>query len=158
MNFVHFCEFWCFSLGKQARFTLHFCSGMPLWKVHELAFLWFGLPGPLLILGGDGGIRNPWFDICTPSEHQNASRWPIFWSNRCWAASRIRSVWRRGPITSDCNLWQPLLLTTCWWAPGHHPAGACYKMVPARFICCEVTIWPLWKLPSGRRSFWPVLL
>ena len=24
MNFAHFCEFWCFSLGKQARFTLNF--------------------------------------------------------------------------------------------------------------------------------------
>ena len=48
MNFAHFCEFWCFSLGKQARFTLNFCSGMPLRKVHELTFLWFGLPGPLL--------------------------------------------------------------------------------------------------------------
>ena len=47
-NFAHFCEFWCFSLGKQARFTLKFCSGMPLRKVHELTFLWFGLPGPLL--------------------------------------------------------------------------------------------------------------
>ena len=50
MNFAHFCEFWCFSLGKQARFTLNFCSGMPLRKVHELTFLWFGLPGPLLKL------------------------------------------------------------------------------------------------------------
>ena len=38
MNFAHFCEFWCFSLGKQARFTLNFCSGMPPGKVHELAF------------------------------------------------------------------------------------------------------------------------
>ena len=54
MNFAHFCEFWCFSLGKQARFTLNSCSGMPLWKVHELTFLWFGLPGPLL--SGRGGI------------------------------------------------------------------------------------------------------
>ena len=36
-------------LRKQARFTLNFCSGMPLRKVHELTFLWFGLPGPLLI-------------------------------------------------------------------------------------------------------------
>ena len=44
------CEFWCFSLGKQARFTLNFCSGMPLRKVHELTFFWFGLPGPLLIV------------------------------------------------------------------------------------------------------------
>ena len=44
-----FCEFWCFSLGKQARFTLNFCSGTPLRKVHELTFFWFGLPGPLLI-------------------------------------------------------------------------------------------------------------
>ena len=45
MNCAHFCEFWCFSLGKQARFTLNFCSRMPLWKVYELTFLWFGLPG-----------------------------------------------------------------------------------------------------------------
>ena len=41
MNFAHFCEFWYFSLGKQARFTLNFCSGTPLRKVHELTF--FGL-------------------------------------------------------------------------------------------------------------------
>ena len=34
--------------------TIHisnFCSGMPPGKVHELAFLWFGLPGPVLIYG-----------------------------------------------------------------------------------------------------------
>ena len=30
MNFAHFCKFCCFSLGEQARFTLNFCSGMPL--------------------------------------------------------------------------------------------------------------------------------
>ena len=33
--------------------TIHisnFCFGMPLRKVHELTFLWFGLPGPLLKL------------------------------------------------------------------------------------------------------------
>ena len=41
MDFTLFGEFWCFSLGKQARFTLNFCSGMPLRKVHELTF--FGL-------------------------------------------------------------------------------------------------------------------
>ena len=50
MNFVHFCEFWYFSLGKQVRLTLNFCSGMPLRKVHELTFLWFGLSGPILII------------------------------------------------------------------------------------------------------------
>ena len=55
MNFAHFCEFLRFSLGKQARFTLNFCCGMPLRKVHELAFLWFGLPGPLLI-GRSAGV------------------------------------------------------------------------------------------------------
>ena len=38
VNFALFCEFWCFSLGKQARFTLNFCPGMPLRKVHELWF------------------------------------------------------------------------------------------------------------------------
>ena len=57
MNFAHFCEFWCFSLGKQARFTLNFCSGMPLRKVHELTFFWFGLPGPLLKTGCRGKCR-----------------------------------------------------------------------------------------------------
>ena len=57
MNFAHFCEFWCFSLGKQARFTLNFCSGTPLRKVHELTFLWFGLPGPLLISAEKCGFR-----------------------------------------------------------------------------------------------------
>ena len=48
-EFRPFCEFWCFFLGKTS--TIHisnFCSGMSLRKVHELAFLWFGLPGPLL--------------------------------------------------------------------------------------------------------------
>ena len=38
-----------FFLGKTS--TIHisnFCSGMPLRKVHELAFPWFGLPGWLL--------------------------------------------------------------------------------------------------------------
>ena len=34
-----------FPLGKQARFTLNFCSGMPPGKVHEPAFLWFGFAG-----------------------------------------------------------------------------------------------------------------
>ena len=57
MNFAHFCEFWCFSLGKKARFTLNFCSGMPLRKVHELTFLWFGLPGPLLKYLGSGSFH-----------------------------------------------------------------------------------------------------
>ena len=42
-----------FLLGKQARFTLNFCSGLPLRKVHELAFLWFGLPRPLLMQGNE---------------------------------------------------------------------------------------------------------
>ena len=45
MNFAHSCEFWCFFLRKQARFTLNFCSGVPPEKVHELAFLWFGCRG-----------------------------------------------------------------------------------------------------------------
>ena len=47
-KFINFCEFWYFSLGKQAWFALNFCSGMPPGKVHELTFLWFGLPVLLL--------------------------------------------------------------------------------------------------------------
>ena len=48
-EFLLFCEFWCFFSRKTS--TIHisnFCSGMPPRKVHELTFLWFGLPGPLL--------------------------------------------------------------------------------------------------------------
>ena len=46
MQFAHFCEFWCFSLGKQARFTL--VPECPCEKFMNWSFLWFGLPGPLL--------------------------------------------------------------------------------------------------------------
>ena len=49
MNFAHSCEFWWFPLEKQVRFTSNFCSGWPRGKVHEVAFLWFGLPGRLLM-------------------------------------------------------------------------------------------------------------
>ena len=43
----------CVFLRKTSkRFTSNFCSGVPLRKVHELTFLWFGLPGPLLIYVG----------------------------------------------------------------------------------------------------------
>ena len=49
MNFANFCEF-CVFLGKTNTIhKLNFCSGMPPGKVHELAFLWFGLLGWLLI-------------------------------------------------------------------------------------------------------------
>ena len=36
--------------------TSNFCSGMPLRKVHELTFLWFGLPGPLRCMSKKGPI------------------------------------------------------------------------------------------------------
>ena len=51
-NFAHFfLRILVFFLRKTS--TIHisnFCSGMPLRKVHELTLLWFGLPGPLLIV------------------------------------------------------------------------------------------------------------
>ena len=59
-NFALFlCGFWCCSLGKQAQFTnSNFCSGIPLRNVHELTFLWFGLPRPLLtVRGSEGPVR-----------------------------------------------------------------------------------------------------
>ena len=46
MNFDHLCEFWCFPLGRQARFASNFGSGAPPGKVHELAFLWFAQVTP----------------------------------------------------------------------------------------------------------------
>ena len=35
------CEFWCFSLGEQARFTSNFCSGMPPGKFMNRPLVWF---------------------------------------------------------------------------------------------------------------------
>ena len=37
-----------FFFGKTSTIHIELCSGMPRQKVHELAFLWFGLPGWLL--------------------------------------------------------------------------------------------------------------
>ena len=50
---------------------MNFCSGMPLRKVHELAFLWFGLPGPLLITSSAlvFPIRFEHFDCLALSVH-----------------------------------------------------------------------------------------
>ena len=52
MNFALFGEFWCFSLGKQARFPLNFCSGMPLAKSSwtDLSLVWFARATPDLHL------------------------------------------------------------------------------------------------------------
>ena len=47
MDFAHFVWILAFFLRKTS--TIHitnFCSGMPLRRVHELTFLWFGLPKP----------------------------------------------------------------------------------------------------------------
>ena len=52
---------------------------MPPGKVHELAFLWFGLPGPLLI-EGFGRDKNPclfcvWFSLrCTTKKTRKGRR------------------------------------------------------------------------------------
>ena len=82
MNFAHFCEFWCFSLGKQARFTLNCCSGMPLRKVHELTSLWFGLPGPLLSFSTTLRVM----DVRTEIVDVRAKRC-VFLRPRWWGAS-----------------------------------------------------------------------
>ena len=58
MNFTLFCEFGCFFLGKQAQFTSNFGSNLPPRKVHELTFLWFGLPERLLNFVGHAAHRN----------------------------------------------------------------------------------------------------
>ena len=79
MIFAHFCEFWCFSLGKQAQFTYRtFCSGMPPRKVHELAFLWFGLPGPLLT---EVFFYNP-YRFSAPFPCENKHFWAPLLANR----------------------------------------------------------------------------
>ena len=74
MNFAHFCEFWCFSSGKQARFRMNFCSGMPPGKVHELAFLWFGLLGPRLRSATGGGVASAPLSVC---RHHGAGLAPL---------------------------------------------------------------------------------
>ena len=55
MNFAHYCEFWCFSLGKQARFTLNFCSGMPPGKFMNWPFFGLVCRGHSLIQGKTKG-------------------------------------------------------------------------------------------------------
>ena len=98
MNFAHFCEFWCFSLGKQAKFTSNFCSGMPPGKVHELAFLWFGLPGWLLIHVNIEMIESLSVVVVT-------SFWPrgcIFWT--VCAKMPTASHWAGGKGTKSHNL------------------------------------------------------
>ena len=55
-----------FFLGKASTIhKLNFCSGMPLRKVHELTFLWFGLPGPLLRFRSTRNGSNPFLPIAT---------------------------------------------------------------------------------------------
>ena len=52
MNFAHFCEFWCFSLGKQARFTYRtFVPECPYENfVNWLFLVWFAGATPDLLL------------------------------------------------------------------------------------------------------------
>ena len=61
-----FCEFWCFSLRKRARFTLNLCSGMPLRKSSwtDLSLVWFAGATP------DSCSRMSLFSLktCTPPE------------------------------------------------------------------------------------------
>ena len=91
MNFAHFCEFRRFSLGKQARFTLNFCSGMPPRKVHELAFLWFGLPGP-------NSTKSPRRDFV----HRVAQKLVNSWSIPC----QLSMPWEVAGVFFAVVLWQ----------------------------------------------------
>ena len=55
MNFAHFCDFWCFFLGKQARnshieFLFRNAPGKSSWT--DLSLVWFAT-GPLLIRAPD---------------------------------------------------------------------------------------------------------
>ena len=94
MNFAHFCvNSGVFFLRKTS--TIHisnFCSGMPLRKVHELTFLWFGLPGPLLIFlprQRSGTCLQNSRDI--PGSLLRNSRTTNFWG------------WKNRPPTSACR-------------------------------------------------------
>ena len=55
---AHFCEFWCFSLGKQARFTSNFCSGFSPREKFMNFGLFFGL-----VCRGDG-LMGVDFSLC----------------------------------------------------------------------------------------------
>ena len=89
MNFAHFVTSGVFSLGKQARFTLNFCSGMPLRKVHELTFLWFGLPGPLLTI------------------YDSKQHLDLISNEACSSASYLRASHTKTPLSSGekCRSW-----------------------------------------------------
>ena len=94
MNFAHFCEFWCFSLGKQARFTLNFCSGMPLGKVHELTFslVWFAGATP------ESCGRRMWASNTERAEQGGGG------GQLQWRTSLVRSAWAEWYRTYSCNL------------------------------------------------------
>ena len=157
MNFALFCEFWCFPLGKQARFTLNFCSGMPLRKVHELTFLWFGLPGPLLI--------NP-FCVDFPKEERTWGFWGIF-------AIFPRKTDKKGEILQifGVGVLRPLLW---WYAPyeislpsrktkKNNNSSVCPQKAPQKHVGLGVRCWdPVLSAPPKlqfgyqplRQSFW----
>ena len=79
---------------KTSRTTIHklnFCSGMPLRKVHELTFLWFGLPGRLLRIDSREPPRILLQKISFSIE--------IFESRSKFEISNFFDLWALNPIT-----------------------------------------------------------
>ena len=73
---VHeFRPFLCILVFFLRKTSTNFCSGMPLWIVHELAFLWFGLPGPLLNVTSDVVLNR----CCCPSAGAEIRAHSHFW-------------------------------------------------------------------------------
>ena len=110
MNVAHFCEFWCFSSGKQTRFTSNFCSGLPPGKVHELAFFGSGLPGWLLILGLRAfisiGSLLQLVSVSSPCRRRFWHSWGETQSHSCLMATgeecqNVKIGWPKGPITHN---------------------------------------------------------
>ena len=105
-NFAHFCEFWCLSLGKQARFTLNFCSGMPPGKVHELTFLRFGLPGPLLSFTVASQARRTRPQALQSSKQEDSNPDHVTWQD--WRPCMTKCT-KEPPCMHDKNITKPIM-------------------------------------------------
>ena len=113
VNFAHFMNSGIFPSGKQARFTLNFCSGMPLRKVHELTYLWFGLPGPLL----NFGIQWTKMDQNGPFWPKEVYFGPFRSANRTVATPDSKSAERRMRViilSGGRNPQRPILGSSVW--------------------------------------------
>ena len=144
---------------------------MPLWKVHELTFLWFGLPGPLLKFGNlemhsHDRSRRIFFVILgrTPKGQGNLKGWfPKGWFWRMFPRNENRN---EGTFAKTTLLETALLSLNdpfgCWQKGGFQKGGFQKDVPPERkpergYVRQNhpfgnrpfISQWPFWVLTKG---------